>query len=178
MLAWLFWHSRFSEVPEDVYRENLLVFHDRIAAAAPAGYLGSRIRRYASLPWLNTPHEAYEDWYFVENSAALDPLDEAALAEFSRRDHDNVARLAATATSGLYRLRAGSPLSDPVNCSWLSKPRGEPYDTFIENLSAAGTVWTRKLVLGPALEFCVESGAAVENAQTMPGVTIRPSRLT
>src|SRR4051812_43545559 len=178
MLAWLFWHSRLPEVPEDAYRENLLAFHDRIAAATPAGYLGSRIRRYEKLPWLNTPHESYEDWYFVENSAALDPIDEAALAAFSRDDHDRVARLTATATSGLYRLRAGSPLSDPASCSWLSKPRVEPYDTFIGTLSAAAAVWTRKLVLGPALEFCVESAAPLTNAQTMPGVTIRPARLT
>lgn len=167
MLAWIFWHSRFAEIPEPEYRAALTAFHERIAAAAPDGFLGSRIVRYDAIPWLHSATEIYEDWYFVRDSAALDALDEAALAAFTQDAHARVARLAATAISGLYRLRAGSPLANPSRCFWMSKPRGDSYDAFIARISSASAVWSRKMVLGPTPEFCVESETESESLRAM-----------
>ena len=162
MLAWIFWHTRFEHVGEDEYTQSLHAFHTRIASAAPRGFIGSRTMRYDSLPWLPSPTEVHEDWYFMRDSAALDTLDEAALAAFTHDTHARIARLAANAVAGLYNLRAGSPLPHPAHCTWLSKPRGDAYDTFIATLAALGTVLSRKMVLGPAPEFCVESDHALE----------------
>jgi hypothetical protein len=157
MLAWIFWHTRFPEVTEDEYVAALRAFHTRIAEAKPEGFLGVRTLRYDTLPWLPSPTEVHEDWYFVRDSAALDALDDAVLAAFTHDSHARVSRLAANATAGLYQLRAGSPSADP-HCSWLSKPRGMPYDEFIASFATAGAVWSRKMVLGPTPEFCVERG--------------------
>lgn len=178
MLAWIFWHSRFREVPEEQYRQALRAFHQRIAGAAPPGFLGCRTLRYDKLPWLRTATEVFEDWYFVDGSAALDPLDEAALAAFSQDAHARVARMAATATAGIYRLRAGTPLTDPSRCFWISKPRETPYDAFIDSLSRTGTVWSRKMVLGPGPEFCVESNADDEGAALRAEHALRPLAVT
>src|SRR2546430_9154097 len=82
MLAWIFWHTRFPEVTEDEYVDALRAFHIRIADAEPDGFLGVRTLRYDSLPWLSSPTEVHEDWYFVSDCAALDVLDEAVLAAF------------------------------------------------------------------------------------------------
>jgi len=157
MLAWVFWHTRFEDVTEDEYNRNLRAFHARIAAAAPEGFLGSRTLAYDALPWLPSATEVYEDWYFVRDSSALDRLDEAALAAFTHDAHERIARLAANAVAGLYRLRAGSPLPHPSHCSWISKPRGQSYETFIAGIVDAGAIWSRKMVLGPTPEFCIES---------------------
>lgn len=156
MIAWIFWHTRHADAGESDYRTALRAFHDLILTTAPEGFLGVRVLRHEALPWLVSATEVYEDWYFVESSAALDALDEAALAAFSQDAHARIARLAATATAGLYRLRAGEPLPSPAHTFWMSKPRQDPYAPFIERLSRAGTVWSRKMVLGPAPEFCVE----------------------
>lgn len=160
MLAWIFWHTRFAHVEESDYRAALRVFHARIAEERPEGFSRSRTLRYEALPWLPAPTEVYEDWYFVDGSAALDRLEEAALSAFARDQHDSIARLTASATAGLYRLRAGQPLAAPAHCTWMSKPRHEPHEAFIDRVRAAGTVWTRQMVLGPTPEFCVEGASA------------------
>src|SRR5207248_3961836 len=77
MLAWIFWHTRLPEVIEDDYVDALRAFHIRIADAKPDGFLGVRTLRYDTVPWLVSPAEVYEDWYFVRDCAALDVLDEA-----------------------------------------------------------------------------------------------------
>lgn len=156
MLAWVFWHTRFENVPEREYAESLAAFHAKIASAEVDGYLGSRILRYDAIPWLQSRSEVYEDWYFVRDSAALDGLDEAALAAFTHDAHARVASLAANAAAGLYRLRAGYPSEKP-HCSWINKPRNESYDSFVSGLTDARAVWSRKMVLGPTPEFCIES---------------------
>lgn len=178
MLAWIFWHSRALQTVEAEYREALAHFHAHIAAAAPAGFLGSRVLRYDAVPWLETPSEVYENWYFVQNSAALDDLDAAAIAAFTHDAHARVVRLAGTAISGLYRLRAGSALVAPRSCSWLSKPRGVPYEAFIDQLPQAGAVWSRKMVLGPTPEFCVESETRSESLQSLSEFVLEPQVVT
>jgi hypothetical protein len=168
MLAWLFWHTRITDVPRDDYVSALRAFHRRIVAAGPAGLLGARTREYTAVPWLASEAEVFEDWYLVRDSAALDALDEAVLASFSSAAHEAVARLAANAVSGLYELRAGRPAPDADVRVWLSKPRGIAYGPFVADLFRAGTIWSRKLVLGPTPEFCVETDA--EGARSLHGL--------
>ena len=157
MLAWIFWHTRFENVGEDEYVRNLVAFHERIAGAEPEGFAGLRFLRYDAVPWLPSPTEVYEDWYFIRDSAALDRLDEAALAAFSHDAHQRVAQLAANGTAGLYRLRAGSPVASP-RIEWVAKPRGQAYDEFLRDFPDASAVWSRMMVLGPTPEFAIERG--------------------
>jgi hypothetical protein len=160
VLAWLFWHARRPDLPEEEYRQRLLHFHDRLNTLAPPGFAGSRTLRYPALPWLPVTTEVYEDWYFVHHSGALDVLDDSVTAPSLVESHTAVSRSAATAIAGLYRLRAGTPLHRPSRVTWVSKERSEPYEDFIAGLAETGSVWSRKMVLGPAPEFCVESEAS------------------
>lgn len=157
MLAWVFWHARTEHVPEAEYRRALGAFHERIRAAAPEGLVGIRTLRHAAVPWLPAASEVYEDWHFLEDSAALDRLDQAALAAIASEAHERVARLAATACAGLYRLRSGWPARERPRVRWIDKPRGMSYETFVASLEGAAAVWGRQMLLGPTPEFCVES---------------------
>ena len=165
MLAWVFWHSRYEHVTEEEYRRALAAFHAGVEAVAPDGLLGIRTVRHDSVPWLPSPVEVYEDWHFVRDSAALDRLDEAAVIAVTSDAHTRIARLAANASAGLYRLRAGAPLPEPPGFKWIDKPRGEAYDTFIASLENAAAVWSRQMVLGPTPEFCIELDAHVAAAE-------------
>ena len=156
MLAWVFWHTPQETVTRDDYVEAMTAFHCALYAEAPRGFLRVRVLEYESAPWLRSAREVYENWYLIEDSAALDHLDRAAISEAVATEHRRVAALASTAAAGLYRLRAGTPAAHPARCTWIDKGRGEPYDSFIDGLSANGAVWARQMVLGPTPEFCVE----------------------
>jgi hypothetical protein len=152
MLAYLFWHWPAPAVGRDVYVQGLVAFHRALRAAPPPGFRGSRVLEIEGAPWV--PAEAaYEDWYLVDDFAALGALNEAAITAARQAPHDAVARLAGGGTGGVYRqLSTGGGVPEIVH--WVSKPSGERYAAFQARLPAA-EVWQRQLVLGPAPEFCV-----------------------
>jgi hypothetical protein len=131
----------------------------------------------------------YEEWYLVHDAGALDRLNEAAIDARNRSYHDAAAALAGVGAGGLYSLvpspggrdpqRAAAEESDSV---WLSKPPRIPYSDFMPDLDAlvppGARVWQRRLVLGPAPEFCIE--LAGQTRAELPGtslVTIRRSAI-
>ena len=73
----------------------------------PAGFQQSVVFRIRGASWLNTSDEAYEEWYLLDDSAAMDPLNEAAVSGACEEPHNRVAREAADGIGGLYRLREG-----------------------------------------------------------------------
>jgi hypothetical protein len=152
MLAYLFWHWPAPDAGRDVYVERLVAFHRALRAAPPPGFRGSRVVAIDGAPWV--PAEtAYEDWYLVDDFAALGALNEAAITAARQAPHDAVARLVAGGAGGVYRrLSPGAGVPETVH--WMSKPSGESYAAFTARLPAA-EVWQRQLVLGPAPEFCV-----------------------
>ena len=115
----------------------------------------------------------YEDWYFVDGSAALDRLDEAAVAAAAVDSHTGIARLSATGAGGLYRLRSGAPLPAPSRCTWITKPREQTYKSFLLDVKGSGTVWSRQMVLGPTPEFCIEGDDV--RAGVVDPVELRPT---
>src|SRR5581483_9245433 len=126
-----------------------------------AGYRGSAAFRTAA-PWL--PGEAYEDWYLIDDFAALGALNDAAIDARHGPLHDPVAAAAADGRGGLYRLLGGSPeLAAQPWAAWVDKPDGARSPEFAAALEAAGpaAVWQRQLVLGPGREFCVRSASAL-----------------
>ena len=74
--------------------------------------------------------------------------------------HDAAASLAASGTAGLYHLKLGTPPTAPRSAQWFSKPAGLSYAQVFGAIEPAlgavgGSLWMRKMVLGPTPEFCV-----------------------
>jgi hypothetical protein len=166
MLAYVFWHQRSRKVAKEEYQEKLNAFHQVLPEQRSPGFQCSLVLEMAHLPWMVGEGEAYEDWYLVENSAALDPLDSAAVTGICREPHNQVARLADNGTGGLYRLKSG--IVDPAQlatihvATWFNKPVGMSYARLYELLQECqieqqGLLWQRQMTMGPAREFCLHS---------------------
>ena len=152
MLAYVFWHWPAPGLEPDRYVEGLLAFHRALRAAPPAGFHGSRVLAVEGALWAQGA-PAFEDWYLVDDFAALGALNDAAITAVRQAPHDAVAKLAAGGAGGIYRrLASGAAGVDRV--TWCAKPAGEPYSSFLGRLPA-GEVWQRQMVLGPTPEFCL-----------------------
>ena len=168
MLAYVFWHWPQSHIDRDSYVNHLIDFHNVLAANKPNGFHESVVFRIRGASWLNTADEAYEEWYLLDGSAAMDPLNDGAVSGVCEEPHNKVAREAADGTGGLYRLRAGhGRLSEARHALWLSKPVGVSYKDFYSALdpltSKPGVaLWGRQMTLGPTTEFCIHSTNPIE----------------
>ena len=168
MLAYVFWHWPQAGVPASTYETRLRDFQSALAANKPPGFLHSALFRVKGANWLGNITDAYEEWYLVDASAGLDPLNDAAVAPACRAAHDAAAQLAAGGTAGLYRLRVGEgePESARVAC-WLTKPAGIKYEEFYTALKPqigqpGAALWGRQMTLGPTPEFCLHTRDFVE----------------
>ena len=178
MLAYLFSHARRPDVSPDDYERKLRAFHEALRAHAPAGFIDSRVFRLAALPWLPSAREVYEDWYLIENSAALDPLNDAAVSGPRQAPHDAVAVQAESGHGALYRLRLGRQDGIPAFAYWFAKPAGEPYATLyarLEPIVARGgaALWSRQMTMGPAREFCLHSPARLDLPADLEALELR-----
>lgn len=180
MLAYVFWHWPYPDADVAAYESAERDFHAALAQAAPDGFLRSAAFRVdGEAPWLaGTP--AYSDWYLVQNSAALDPLNTAAVAGVCEEPHQRLTRGMAAGAGGLHQLRSGElNLADVRHATWLVKPRDMPYATFYQQLAPApGSLWRRQMVLGPTPEFVVLSTIAPDLPATFSPVRIEFASLT
>jgi len=110
MLAYVFWHWPRPLVSTNEYEASLVGFHRSLTTDPPPGFRQSLTFHVDSLPWHNDKAEAYEDWYLVADSAALDPLNAAAVSGNNRTPHD---RAAQSAAGGIAR----SPNARSINRS-------------------------------------------------------------
>jgi hypothetical protein len=178
MLAYVFWHWPQANIDRDTYEDHLREFQQTLAANKPAGFQESVVFRIRGASWLNTADEAYEEWYLLDDSAAMDRLNEAAVSGACEEPHNRVAREAADGIGGLYRLREGVENLDEAKFAvWLSKPTGVSYKTFYSDLrsltSQTGVaLWGRQMTLGPTTEFCIHSRTPIELPQTYFGLTL------
>jgi len=159
MLAYIFWHRPYPEIPAASYETALIAFHQRLVEAAPPGFQGSAAYRISPTPWLGD-REGYEDWYLVDASWALDPLNRWAVAGPMETAHAAVAGLMEIGAGGLYTLVWGEPTSPPRSAAaWLTRPRGIRYEPVLaelrERLGGPLVCWRRQMVLGPAPEFAL-----------------------
>jgi len=162
MLAYVFWHWRRPTATAADYEAAQRRFHTALAEAPPAGFVRSFSLAFQGAPWAADRGEAYEDWYLLDGSAALDPLNAAAISASRQAPHDAAAALAAGGTAGLYSLRQGEPLAAPAVLTWFAKPDSMSYRqlfTTLEPLTgrSGGALWCRQMTLGPSLEFCLHS---------------------
>ena len=167
MLAYVFWHWPQSSFERAAYESRLIDFQTALERASPPGYRSACVFRISSVPWLAAPGDAYEDWYLVDGSAALDPLNDAAVSGLCRAPHDAAASPAAGGTAGLYRLRAGAPVSHGGPGYWFAKPAGMSYPELYSLLQpftdrANVALWGRQMTLGPAAEFCLHTKGATD----------------
>ena len=168
MLAYIFWHWPQADVDAEVYRTHLLEFHETLARNKPPGFHSSAVFQISGASWLKELGSAFEDWYLVENSAALDPLNDGAVSGACEEPHNRVAREAADGTAGLYRLRLGTlKLADARSATWFSKPPDLKYRELYDRLQPGvddngAALWGRQMTLGPTTEFCLISPTGVK----------------
>jgi hypothetical protein len=147
LLAYLFWHRPRPGVDVAEYEEAQRGFHVRLEVE-------SACFRVDQLPFDDGP--GYEDWYLIEDWAALGALNVTAVDPVHRPDHDRAAAMAAEGWGGIYASVQG-PASIPAQARWLHKPGGQSTLDFLAGIEAGASIWQRQLVLGPAPEFCVAS---------------------
>ena len=160
LLAYVFWHWRQPSADRDAYESAQLAFHRALTESPSVGFVRSFSHALAGAPWANQGAESYEDWYLVRDGAALDPLEEAAVTASRKAPHDVAAALAANGTAGLYRLKLGTAPTAPRSAQWFSKPAGLSYGQLFAAVEptlapVGGSLWMRKMTLGPATEFCL-----------------------
>ena len=166
-LAYAFWHWKRAGVSRESYEANQCAFQEALAAEPPRGFLRATTVRLSGAGWAASGGAAYEDWYLVDDMAALGRLNDAAVTGSRQSPHDAVARLAAGGIAGLYGCYAGTPLSLPGFASWFAKPEGMSYPALSDALRpllerVRGALWSRRMTLGPTAEFCLHSMTPVE----------------
>ena len=182
MLAYLSWHRAAPGVEPAAYEQALERFHRSLSHRPPSGFQGSATFRAAELPWLGRDEASssadgggYEDWYLVDDWAAIGVLEVAAASRGHLTAHEAVASLAGAAAGAVYRLIEGhGRLEETRVAVWVAPLRGHEHPSLAALLGdgmdpLGGGVWRRCLGLGPAPELCVLAG------EVPPGVA--PSRL-
>ena len=183
MLAYVFWHWPQVDIDRDAYEDHLREFQQTLAANKSAGFQESVVFRIRGASWLNTGDEAYEEWYLLDDSCAMDGLNEAAVSGACEEPHNRVAREAADGTGGLYRMREGvENLTDAKIAVWLSKPAGVLYKNFYADLRSLTSqkgvaLWGRQMTLGPTTEFCIHSQSPIELPPGYSGHSIALERV-
>jgi hypothetical protein len=164
MIAYVFWHIPQAATDRAAYEAELLRFHAALAAMSIGGFIGSRSFEVAGLPWVPAAH-AYEDWYLLGDSGALDRLNDAAIKAQAQPPHDRLAAKALFGAGGIYRHKRGFPSDVGLHAYWFEKPIGMRYTQLFDVLARSadgGSLWQRQMVLGPGLEFCLHSRASIE----------------
>jgi hypothetical protein len=181
LLAYVFWHWRHPSAERGAYEAAQQAFQRALTASPSAGFVRSFSHALAGAPWANQGGEAYEDWYLVRDAAALDPLEEAAVTAGRKSAHDIAASLAAAGTAGLYQMKLGTVPTAPRSAQWFAKPAGVSYGQLFAAVEPAlapvgGSLWVRKMTLGPATEFCVlaREAAALAPMFQMFAFQLRP----
>jgi hypothetical protein len=179
VLAYVFWHRPREGAAVDSYEQAQLAFHRSLARSRPMGMRCSAAFKIDELPWAARGAEAvpasesapagYEDWYLIDDFAALGVLNEAAVGRGHRSTHDEAARRFGGGAGGLYALVEGSradsgelaaPLGEANVAIWVARPPGAQRRELGELLGDGmdpqhASLWRRQLVLGPASEFCL-----------------------
>lgn len=175
MLAYIFWHHPRPDVDTAEYERSLRGFHQALAEAGAEGFVRSETFRLRGAPWINDGADAYADWYLLEGSFALDPLNDVAVSGARRPGHDQAAEASARGVGGLYRLIEGEEGPQVAAELWLTKPRATSYEEFYRwsrPQVRGGGLWRRQMVLGPAPEFCLLTPASTQPPEAYAPVRV------
>lgn len=158
MLAYVFSHRPGPDVDVAEYEATLRHFHDALAGVPPQGFLGSSTFRVG---------DRYSDWYLVENSAALDVLNEAAVSGARTSPHNAAARMAVDGEGKLLSRAGGDQRPGSGFEIRFSKPSGMSYQELYDRMQpfssrSDSSLWRRMMVLGPPPEFCLIAASELE----------------
>jgi hypothetical protein len=172
VLAYLSWHRPAAGVRQAAYEQALEHFHRSLAHRPPSGFRGSAALRLGELPWLagatggDDRSAGYEDWYLIDDWAAVGVLEEAAVARGHETAHHAIAARCGAATGSVYRLIEGSPRPSAAGVAvWVAiepgHDRSSPAALLGDGMDPARDgLWRRCLGLGPAPEYCLLAGEA------------------
>ena len=118
MLAYVFRHWPLQGLDRGDYEATLLQFQRSIANESPAGFHRSFVFRLEKAPWIAATGSIYEDWYLVENFAALESLNEGAVSGKNRSPHDSLQSEQVAEAAHFTGFELGSRTSR--RCAWLS----------------------------------------------------------
>ena len=180
MLAYLFWHTNGPTTDTAEYEHQLVEFHCALERADIEGFVRSQSFRVRHLPWIPRPH-AYEDWYVLEDSAALDRLNHAAVRAAAQTPHDRLAAYSTWGAGGLYAYRSGLVNVAAQHAFWFAKPEALSYEQLYQILQqalpGAASLWQRQMVLGPGSEFCALCDERINLAGPLAALHVGRSRV-
>jgi hypothetical protein len=178
VLAYVFWHRAAVGVETSDYEGACERFQRSLGAHPPGGLVASACLRAERLPWLGDGGAGHEDWYALEDFAALGVLNEAAVGRGHADAHDHAARLMGEGTGSIYRLLDGAlDFAAARVAAWITPARGHDTSRFDDFLAdgmerPGASLWRRQLALGPAPELCVlaaELPDGVRSTRLAPG---------
>jgi hypothetical protein len=155
--AYVFWHQPQREISTQRYESRLRVFHQELSCHRPKGFRFSMAFAVVDAPWLEG-RSGYEDWYVLQNSDAIDALEQAATSVQLFTSHRGIASISKWGSGALYRHLQGPHQLSGGSAQWTSRR---------EEVPSSCPIWQRRLAIGPAPEFCVVGG---EPTSAAPGV--------
>ena len=159
MLAYVFWHRPLSQADHTKYEASIVGFQTELAKHPPPGFIAAASFAIGPVPWLSD-QPGYEDWYLLEASWAMDPLNAFAVAGAVQPSHDVAAAQMDEGHGGIYAHVAGDAIAAAESTVyWLTRPRGIQWRPALEAVRARtpqANIWRRQMVLGSAGEFAVE----------------------
>jgi hypothetical protein len=178
MLAYVFWHRPHADADRTRYEDSLLRFQAQLGEEKPPGFIAASSFRIEAVPWLGD-QPGYEDWYLVQGSWALDPLNAFAVAGRTQTPHDAAAAQMEQGHGGLYAHAGGdAPTTEHSSVYWLTRPRGIDWRAALGPVRAKcpqANIWRRQMVLGLPAEFAVEAPGDTE-IEVPPGWQARRVR--
>jgi hypothetical protein len=165
MLAYVFWHWPVLPADRNNYEASIVRFQTELAKHPPPGFISAGSFAIEPVPWLSD-QPGYEDWYLLEASWAMDPLNAFAVAGSVQPTHDIAAAQMDEGHGGLYAHVAGEAIGTAQSTVyWLTRPRGIQWRPALDAVlarSPQANIWRRQMVLGSAGEFAVEVPDGVE----------------
>lgn len=173
MLAYVFSHRPAEGIDVAAYEDSLRRFHGELAKAALSGFIDSATFSIGA---------GYSDWYLLENAAAMEVLNAAAVSGARTSAHDSAARMSADGAGKLLSLAAGTASMNEDFEVRFGKPPGMPYKDLYARLetwtNAPGvSLWRRMMVLGPPPEFCLVTPSPVDLPPEMHPEALRRTRI-
>jgi len=182
-LAYVFWHWPRPEVTPSSYEAKLTSFLRSLNSNKPGGFVEALSFRVGSVSWGRQDGSTYEDWYIVENFAALGALNEAAVEGETRGPHDSVAKDYMKGVGGVFKSIAGELRPRETRfATWIEKPIGPSYESYYEEVAKnvgdkKSTLWRRQMVLGPSPQFCIHSEEALQVSADLTPRTLELRRI-
>ena len=169
MLAYVFWHRPVAGVAPEAYTALLERFQRSLAARPPAGFVSSACFAAPAPNWLGE-EPAFEDWYVVEDYAALGVLNEAAVGRAHISAHDAAAARCRRGHRRDLPSARGQPRRWRTRARCLDRQTARVEAPLLAALLGDGMegaragLWQRQLALGPAPEYCLLAVEGVASA--------------